>query len=78
MDLDDQLKLGHLLLFERKCRICGETKIWLMDFIGQEKIEVLLHHHILMNVRSVQEKELRKVAIHGNIPIGRFHVQIPH
>jgi len=26
MDLDDQLKLGHLLLYERECRICGETK----------------------------------------------------
>ena len=27
MDLDDQLKLGHLLLYERKCRVCGATKI---------------------------------------------------
>ena len=26
MDLDDQLKLGHLLLYERECRTCGETK----------------------------------------------------
>jgi|TARA_B000000565_G_scaffold69268_1_gene48331 predicted nucleic acid-binding Zn ribbon protein len=26
MDLDDQLKLGHLLLFDRKCRSCGEIK----------------------------------------------------
>ena len=26
MDLDDQLKLGHLLLFNRKCRSCGEIK----------------------------------------------------
>jgi hypothetical protein len=26
MNLDDQLKLGHLLLYERKCRICGKTK----------------------------------------------------
>lgn len=26
MDLDEQLKLGHLLLYERECRICGETK----------------------------------------------------
>ena len=26
MDLDDQLKLGHLLLFDRKCRVCGATK----------------------------------------------------
>ena len=26
MDLDDQLKLGHLLLYDRKCRSCGEIK----------------------------------------------------
>ena len=26
MDLDDQLQLGHLLLQERKCRVCGEEK----------------------------------------------------
>ena len=26
MELDKQIKLGHLLLSERKCRVCGETK----------------------------------------------------
>jgi hypothetical protein len=26
MDLDKQLNLGHLLLNERKCRVCGEVK----------------------------------------------------
>ena len=26
MNLDDQLQLGHLLLYERECRICGATK----------------------------------------------------
>lgn len=26
VDLDDQLKLGHLLLYDRKCRICGKMK----------------------------------------------------
>ena len=26
MDLDKQIKLGHLLLNDRKCRVCGETK----------------------------------------------------
>ena len=26
MNLDDQLQLAHLLLQERKCRVCGETK----------------------------------------------------
>ena len=26
MDIDGQIKLGHLLLNDRKCRVCGETK----------------------------------------------------
>ncbi len=26
MDLDGQIKLGHLLLQDRKCRTCGATK----------------------------------------------------
>ena len=26
MDLDDQLQLAHLLLQERKCRVCGEEE----------------------------------------------------
>ena len=26
MDLDKQIKLGHLLLNDRKCRTCGEEK----------------------------------------------------
>jgi|TARA_B100002019_G_scaffold293255_1_gene319664 hypothetical protein len=26
MDLDGQIKLGHLLLSDRKCRVCGEVK----------------------------------------------------
>ena len=30
MDLDKQIKLGHLLLTDRKCRVCGEVK----DLIG--------------------------------------------
>jgi len=32
MELDKQLKLGHLLLSERKCRVCGETKNLLDSF----------------------------------------------
>jgi hypothetical protein len=26
MDLDKQINLGHLLLNDRKCRVCGEEK----------------------------------------------------
>jgi hypothetical protein len=53
MDLDGQIKLGHLLLHDRKCRTCGEIKNLVESFIEQEKTEVQLHHHILMNVRNV-------------------------
>ena len=26
MELDAQIKLGHLLLVDRKCRVCGQLK----------------------------------------------------
>ena len=26
IDFDGQIKFGHLLLQDRKCRVCGETK----------------------------------------------------
>ena len=32
MDLDGQIKLGHLLLQDRKCRTCGEIKNLVEDF----------------------------------------------
>jgi|TARA_R100000995_G_scaffold84185_1_gene62127 hypothetical protein len=32
VELDKQIKLGHLLLSERKCRVCGETKNLLDGF----------------------------------------------
>ena len=32
MELDDQIKLGHLLLEERVCRVCGQQKNLLYSF----------------------------------------------
>jgi ribosomal protein S14 len=32
MDLGDQINLEHILLFERECRVCGETKNLIDDF----------------------------------------------
>ena len=37
MDLDEQLKLGHLLLEERTCRVCGERKNLLQSFYRVHK-----------------------------------------
>ena len=37
MELDKQIKLGHLLLSDRKCRICGEEKNLLENFYRTRK-----------------------------------------
>ena len=37
MDLDGQIKLGHLLLQDRKCRSCGETKNLVEEFYRTRK-----------------------------------------
>ena len=37
MELDGQLKLGHLLLNDRKCRVCGEMKNLMDDFYRTRK-----------------------------------------
>jgi hypothetical protein len=37
MELDGQLKLGHLLLTDRKCRVCGEVKNLIDGFYRTRK-----------------------------------------
>ena len=37
MDLDGQIKLGHLLLNDRKCRVCGELKNLIEGFYRTRK-----------------------------------------
>jgi hypothetical protein len=37
MELDKQIKLGHLLLADRKCRSCGEIKNLIGEFYRTRK-----------------------------------------
>ena len=37
MELDKQIKLGHLLLTDRKCRVCNETKDLMDGFYRTRK-----------------------------------------
>jgi hypothetical protein len=37
MELDKQIKLGHLLLNDRKCRVCGEIKNLVGEFYRTRK-----------------------------------------
>ena len=37
MEIDKQIKLGHLLLVDRKCRVCGEMKNLIDGFYRTRK-----------------------------------------
>ena len=37
MELDKQIRLGHLLLTDRRCRTCGEIKNLIGDFYRTRK-----------------------------------------
>jgi len=37
MDLDKQIRLGHLLLSDRKCRVCGKEKNLIDEFYRTRK-----------------------------------------
>jgi hypothetical protein len=37
MELEKQIKLGHLLLMDRKCRVCGEIKNLIDSFYRTRK-----------------------------------------
>lgn len=37
MEIDKQIKLGHLLLVDRKCRVCGEVKNLVESFYRTRK-----------------------------------------
>jgi hypothetical protein len=37
MELDGQIKLGHLLLTDRRCRVCGEVKNLTDEFYRTRK-----------------------------------------
>jgi uncharacterized protein YlaI len=37
MDIDDQFEFGHLLLHERRCRVCTQVKDLVTDFYKTRK-----------------------------------------
>ena len=37
MEIDKQINLGHLLLTDRKCRVCGEVKNLVGEFYRTRK-----------------------------------------
>ena len=44
MEFDEQMELGHFVLTERKCRVCGKVKELIDGFYLIRKNKVFSHH----------------------------------
>jgi hypothetical protein len=57
VEIDKQIKLSHLLLNDRKCRVCDELKNLVGEFYRTRKDRDLLHLLILTSVKNAPKKE---------------------
>ena len=57
MDLDDQISLGHFLLNDRTCKVCGETKNLVEGFYRTRKDKGSVASSYAYEVKSVQRRE---------------------
>jgi predicted nucleic acid-binding Zn ribbon protein len=64
MDLDNQLKFGHLLLYERECRICGEIKNLVDGFYRTRKDRGPVAASYSYECKECTKKRVKK---HSNI-----------
>ena len=62
MDLDEQLELAHLLLQERKCRVCGQEKN-LIDGYYRTRKNVRLASSYSYECKSARSKEFVKIIV---------------
>ena len=66
MDLDGQIKLGHLLLSDRKCRTCGEVKNLIDGFYRIRKGGSLPSSYSYeckqCTIRRVKENRKKKIS----------------
>ena len=66
MDLDEQIKLGHLLLEERVCRVCKERKNLLQSFYRVRKNMKLLSSYSY----ECKECTISRIKSKRNMDIG--------
>ena len=84
MEFDDkQLKLGHLLLVNRKCRVCGEEKNLVDGFYRTRKSRGAVassysYECKICTVRRIVETRKRKHLVIGYTQTGSVHSKFPH
>ena len=72
MDLDGQLKLGHLLLQDRKCRVCGEVKNLVDDFYRTRKDRGAVASSYSYECKDCTKKRVKKSSDHWQYPDWQF------
>ena len=83
MDLDDQFDLEHILLKERKCRVCGEIKDLIDGYYltrkGRGDIPSAYSYEckICTIKRIVKRRKSNKKKRSGITQIGNVHVLFP-
>lgn len=60
MDLDDQVKFGHLLLHDRKCRTCGERKNLIEGFYRTRKDRGVIPSSFSYECKDCTKKRVKK------------------
>ena len=68
MDLDEQLKLGHLLLYERKCKICGKSKNLVEDFYRTRKDRGPVASSYSYECKECTKKRVKKCSKNWEYP----------
>ena len=75
MDLDGQLKFGHLLFVDRKCRVCGEIKNLIDGFYRTRKDKGIVSSSYSYECRECTVKRIKNKRKNSSSPkIGRAHV----
>ncbi len=68
MDLDDQLKLGHLLLYERECKKCGVTKNLVDGFYRTRKDRGPVASSYSYECKECTKNRVKKSSNHWEYP----------
>jgi hypothetical protein len=68
MDLDGQIKLGHLLLQDRKCRSCGEIKNLLESFYRTRKDRGSVASSYSYECKECCKKRVKKSSVKWEYP----------
>ena len=71
MELDEQIQLGHLLLEERKCRVCGEQKNLLHSFYRVRKNMNLLSSYSY-ECKECTIKRIKESRKNNKIDVGHW------